>query len=524
MNKILYMLAAFLLLPYQNLHAQQNNLKIEWGPLENANDANKTALPYTSATRRIELIGADPFGYCLFRSCTVFPDQGITGCNDFFLMRYNYANKLLGQMELKTTEGKFLLCTKYIRGKLIIFTYDFKDGPNEGTVYAHTFTNMGKPLEHKQIARFYAGRQRFMEHLQISIPSDSNSFLLGGVSFDKNKTAHTVSYYLYDLNLKELFSTTGTLNFPKEKRAPELESLLLDSKGNIFSVVQLYLAIGEGYDDSYKTSAVVYLVKTSLRAPEVEFTSMLVAGKQIRSVSLLDDSLRGRLICAGVYEDESTLKKWPDKKKLGVYYLSYNKENGDILSRKSFDIPPSDLNTDKMVAMTEIGELYFREVFKSVSSNGSITIVAEEHVMTFNHLLCWNMNIDGELVWVSCVPKRFSITDNNVLIATKQMVSCLVFENDKKLYLIYRKRDKKLTEDELKYFQYSSPRIETPTALCIMDKKTGKFTLEPWPVNQNDDGSTFDGEQFISISRDKKIVHSNKPTKHKTGILYIPVD
>jgi hypothetical protein len=511
------MLAAFLLLPLLNLHAQQNNLKIEWGPMEKVFKGNLAVNPYADPVRRIELLGAGPYGYYMFRNTSVFTTEG-----KCFLMRYNYAHQLSGQFELKINEGNFLLCTKLIRDKLLIITYNFKDGPNEGTVYAQTYSNMGKPLEQKQIARFYTGHLRFMHNLQVSISPDSNSFAIGGISFDKNKTAHTVSYYLYDLNLKELFSTKGTINFHKEKKAPEIESLLLDSRGNIFSVVQLYPIFGLGSDGPDRISSDAYLVKASLRAPEMQFTHMMVAGNQIRTVSVLDDSVRGRLICAGVYESELTLTKWANKKQLGVYYIAYNKENGDIVSRKNFDIPPNELTTSKWVKRKEQDHLYFREIYQSVAANGFITIVAEQTGAVFNDLLCWSMNKDGDLVWISCVPKFFSGHDKHVSFSTRQFASCLTFENETTLYIIYRKRNEKPTEEEMSHLKFGSRLRKTRTALCVMDKKTGRFTMEPWPPKEKGDRSTFDGEQYISLGPYKKIVHSQTALKQKTGILFIP--
>jgi len=137
--------------------------------------------------------------------------------------------------------------------------------------------------------------------------------------------------------------------------------------------------------------------------------------KFIKSIKITDDN-EGNLICCGLYSD--LLR--PGIK--GIFFIKISNENSNIIAKQLNELPLDFLEKIKIFKepFIEEDELMKYEVTDVVPrKNNTITLIAEQifeqNYDTYNTLIISNLNVDGNINWITFIPKRQSFSDISYL-------------------------------------------------------------------------------------------------------------
>lgn len=306
-------------------------------------------------------------------------------------------------------------------------------------------------------------------------------------------------FYVFGQDMDLTWEHKDSYDYPK--KGPRYNEYIVDEQGNI--AILSFIKRATIFDLKKPVKNVYNIYRYTENGQNFKEYTVALKHRYIRGIELAADN-KGRLICAGLYSEMFR------KGIRGTFYFEIDNTTGEFINKNLQEFSGAFLEEmiEKDETLISDEELISYGVTDLIArENGTYTMIAEQFYNqtynTYNNLLIFNFNPDGNINWKTVVEKKQdynynysyknlepqdireflvdsgAIGDFNTNYCSYAILAPL---GENKIYLLYNENIKNLRENKKKkYYSFNNPRKSYLAIVEISEEgNVNKKNVLPW--------------------------------------------
>ena len=472
-----HLLICYLLISVNTLMAQTP--KFKWGPLQES-----------KSTQDYGALGGNKNGY--FSTGSAKHGWFIFGNWENTINKYDIKHDLvstreyyykLGKEKLKSTGDKF-----FINNNLHIFASKYNSKKDVNKIYKKTFnTDLSDETEWEEFEEIASKKEKNANAFNFIRSEDESKVMLYiNNPEDKKRKNETITYKVYDNNLKKIWEKE--LTFDIEDKKFYISNYSITNEGQVVLLGRNNLNKKEKEKGKPNYNFIIFLYDNTKGATE-QFDISL-GSQYISDISYTIDNDNKKLLITGFYANKNTGTL------TGVFYqrIDMISKKVEVENTKEFDrdflldhMKEKKVDKNKEISnhydirqlvrrddggLVMVAEYYMMYVTSHTTRSGNSTYTTYTYHYYYNDIILFNIDKDGKIDWSVTIPKiQYTINDGGY--ASSFLLSV---EKDKMIFLYYdneeniNKNSKKKSNKRLKIEVKSMPNINKAVlAMAVVD-------------------------------------------------------
>jgi hypothetical protein len=472
-----HLLTCFLLIAVNTLIAQRP--KFKWGPIQESKN-----------TQDFGSIGGNKNGY--YSTGSAKHGWWIFGNWEKTINKYDMKHELvstreyyykMGKEKLKFTGDGF-----FINNNLHVFASKYNSKKDVNKIYKKTFNaDLSEESEWEEFEEIASKKEKNANAFNFIRSEDESKVMLYiNNPEDKKKKKESVTYKVYDNNLKKLWEKELEFEFDDKKFLVSNYSITNNGQVVLLGKKNLNKKDAEKGKPNYKY--VIFLYDNDKNA--LEQFDVSLGTNYINDISYTIDNDNKKLLITGFYANKNTGTL------SGVFYqrIDMVSKTVEIENTKEFErdflldhLKESKVDKNKEISnhydirqlvrrddggLVMVAEYYMMYVTSTTTRNGNTSTTTYTYHYYYNDIILFNIDKDGKIGWSVTVPKiQYSTNDGGYYSSY-----LLSVEKDKMIFLYYdneenfNKNSKKKSKNRLKIEVKSMTNIHKAVlAMAVVD-------------------------------------------------------
>ncbi len=452
-----YLFICFLLISVNTLISQTP--KFKWGPLQES----KHTQDYGS-------IGGNKNGY--YSTGSAKHGWWIFGNWENTINKYDIKHELvatreynykMGKEKLKFTGDRF-----FINNNLHVFASKYNSKKDVNKIYKKTFNaDLSEETEWEEFEEIASKKEKNANAFNfIRSEDDTKVMLYINNPEDKKKKKESVTYKVYDNNLKKIWEKELEFEFDDKKFF--ISNYSITNEGQVVLLGRNNLNKKDAEKGKPKYNYVIFLYDNAKNA--LEQFDVSLGTNYINDISYTIDNENKKLLITGFYANKNTGTL------TGVFYqrIDMASKKVDIENTKEFErdflldhLSESKVDKNKEISnhydirqlvrrddggLVMVAEYYMMYVTSTTTRSGNTTYTTYTYHYYYNDIILFNIDKEGKIGWSITIPKiQYSTNDGGYYSSY-----LLSVEKDKMIFLYYdneenfNKNSKKKSKNRLK--------------------------------------------------------------------------